>query len=518
MYPVGSPRSSTAISTDSSTPARSRTLAARRSALPTPGGPIEQLGELPAAEHQQRGRGDPEPTVDRRGVRARGAISPKASPAVRRVTGSARVWTATAPWRITNSSSPKSPASQTTSPRSTCRWRASDFSRRRSAPEQECNTASAPDPGVSWVRWLGVAASVSMLVPSDGLPPVPRVCWTRVVTSVCRHDAGCVRVLTLRSRSATWMGPIGTPGEPDQASSVDDEVDRAGERCDVVGSIAGNIPMRSWLRPSLRYGSVSTMPLRAAPGDRVGVDAVVEVDGGGHAAALATVSRRTALRTAGLGPAVDGLGRAVAPVAANSRPPLPSIHSMLSASMNSVASAGVLYVWSSREFSSASGRLDRRRAPTGRWRRSARSARWRRGSRGRARCRRRRRSTSAARSSRRRTGSGSTRSPPRPTCRRRARAHRRRRAAGRRPSHRSTSRCAGTHTRRRSASATRSGWVPGSRLDHQRVVEKRRGRGDRRRTSPRTPRRRGARPRRSTRPNAAASQNAVLPPLPSSTS
>ena len=28
-----------------------------------------------------------------------------------------------------------------------------------------------------------------------------------------------------------------------------------------AGSIAGNMPMRSWLRPSLRYGSVSTMPL-----------------------------------------------------------------------------------------------------------------------------------------------------------------------------------------------------------------------------------------------------------------
>src|SRR5258708_4618182 len=27
------------------------------------------------------------------------------------------------------------------------------------------------------------------------------------------------------------------------------------------GSTAGNIPTRSWLRPSLRYGSVSTMPL-----------------------------------------------------------------------------------------------------------------------------------------------------------------------------------------------------------------------------------------------------------------
>ena len=27
------------------------------------------------------------------------------------------------------------------------------------------------------------------------------------------------------------------------------------------GSTAGNIPIRSWLRPSLRYGSVSTTPL-----------------------------------------------------------------------------------------------------------------------------------------------------------------------------------------------------------------------------------------------------------------
>jgi hypothetical protein len=26
------------------------------------------------------------------------------------------------------------------------------------------------------------------------------------------------------------------------------------------GSIAGNIAMRSWLRPSFRYGSVSTIP------------------------------------------------------------------------------------------------------------------------------------------------------------------------------------------------------------------------------------------------------------------
>ena len=31
--------------------------------------------------------------------------------------------------------------------------------------------------------------------------------------------------------------------------------------CTSLGSIAGNIATRSWLRPSLRYGSTSTMPL-----------------------------------------------------------------------------------------------------------------------------------------------------------------------------------------------------------------------------------------------------------------
>ena len=30
--------------------------------------------------------------------------------------------------------------------------------------------------------------------------------------------------------------------------------------CTSPGSTAGNIPIRSWLRPSLRYGSVSTIP------------------------------------------------------------------------------------------------------------------------------------------------------------------------------------------------------------------------------------------------------------------
>ena len=64
------------------------------------------------------------------------------------------------------------------------------------------------------------------------------------------------------------------------------------------GSMAGNIAMRSWLRPSLRYGSVSTMPLaRSACGDGGGVDVVGEVDGADDVAALRRAWPRTAART-----------------------------------------------------------------------------------------------------------------------------------------------------------------------------------------------------------------------------
>ncbi len=45
-----------------------------------------------------------------------------------------------------------------------------------------------------------------------------------------------------------------------------------------AGSTAGNMPMRSWLRPSLRYESVSTMPLSRSTDDTVGGIDAVEVD------------------------------------------------------------------------------------------------------------------------------------------------------------------------------------------------------------------------------------------------
>ena len=45
------------------------------------------------------------------------------------------------------------------------------------------------------------------------------------------------------------------------------------------GSIAGNIAMRSWLRPSLRYGSVSTTPFVTDPADRSLVVGTIDLEG-----------------------------------------------------------------------------------------------------------------------------------------------------------------------------------------------------------------------------------------------
>ena len=53
------------------------------------------------------------------------------------------------------------------------------------------------------------------------------------------------------------------------------------------GSIAGNMAIRSWFRPSLRYGSVSSTPLARSDLATVGrVDGGVEVDGADHVAAF----------------------------------------------------------------------------------------------------------------------------------------------------------------------------------------------------------------------------------------
>ena len=125
------------------------------------------------------------------------------------------------------------------------------------------------------------------------------------------------------------------------------------------GSMAGNIAMRSWLRPSLRYGSVSTMPLaRSARGDGGGVDVVDEVDGAADVAALRRLGHERLRERARLGPAVEQLGRAVAAADGEVEAALVEhpAHAVRRAG-TATPSAGVLYVWSRREFSSAIGRL-----------------------------------------------------------------------------------------------------------------------------------------------------------------
>src|SRR5689334_8058115 len=102
--------------------------------------------------------------------------------------------------------------------------------------------------------------------------------------------------------------------------------------------------MRSWLRPSLRYGSVSTTPLAR------------------RAAAIAAASTPSKsivatewLRSEGL--ATYGVAKALASAqpysvsadwsqrsAAHSSPPFAAIHSIVSAARKSEESAGVLYV------------------------------------------------------------------------------------------------------------------------------------------------------------------------------
>jgi hypothetical protein len=109
------------------------------------------------------------------------------------------------------------------------------------------------------------------------------------------------------------------------------------------GSIAGNIPTRNWLRPSLRYGSTSTIPLARRTA---------------ATAAASTVPSRSTVPTTWLraaGSVTNGVvygvrsaqpysrpaESAVRPVAQD-RPPRARSHSSCSTSRASVATAGVL--------------------------------------------------------------------------------------------------------------------------------------------------------------------------------
>ena len=81
-----------------------------------------------------------------------------------------------------------------------------------------------------------------------------------------------------------------------------------------VGSTAGNMPIRSWLRPSLRYGSVSTIPFaRKHLRDERGVDALGEVDRADDERALGTVRDERCRVLRRLGPAIQVVRRASGP-------------------------------------------------------------------------------------------------------------------------------------------------------------------------------------------------------------
>ena len=89
------------------------------------------------------------------------------------------------------------------------------------------------------------------------------------------------------------------------------------------GSMAGNMAMRSWLRPELAVGlGVDDAVGPQHGGHRRGVHGVDEVDGAHHVAALLRVLHEGPGEAGLLGPGVEDLGRAVA---ARGRPLQPAV-------------------------------------------------------------------------------------------------------------------------------------------------------------------------------------------------
>src|SRR5881392_4378981 len=109
------------------------------------------------------------------------------------------------------------------------------------------------------------------------------------------------------------------------------------------GSMVGNIAMRSWLRPSFRYESVSTIPLAR----NVLASSTASMDGS-KSMVPTTCERSSGFSTNGeanddasahpYSVSADASERD----AAHSSPPFEFIHSSESASRNNVISAGVL--------------------------------------------------------------------------------------------------------------------------------------------------------------------------------
>src|SRR5829696_10104517 len=123
------------------------------------------------------------------------------------------------------------------------------------------------------------------------------------------------------------------------------------------GSTAGNMPIRSWLRPSLRYGSVSRIPFARS------TDATAAASTDSAKSIVPTTSERSC------GSVTNGVAygdlsaqvysrfeESVVRATAQSSPPRWLTQSIWSAISHSVATAGVLYVWSLPELSTAVAR------------------------------------------------------------------------------------------------------------------------------------------------------------------
>ena len=166
--------------------------------------------------------------------------------------------------------------------------------------------------------------------------------------------AACTTAPTPRGAGACRRAGVRSAGRRPRSS-----IERISWRTS-SGSIAVKVATRSWLRPSLRYGSVSTMPFaRSVAATAAASIDVVEVDRGDDLRAVRRVGDERASRTRRrLGPVVErrrrlagaGVGPGEAAVAR-------CIQRVWSSSSSSVVSAGVFSVWSSRELSTAFLRL-----------------------------------------------------------------------------------------------------------------------------------------------------------------
>ena len=139
------------------------------------------------------------------------------------------------------------------------------------------------------------------------------------------------------------------------AEALDDEVDGCGERRDVVGLDRGEQRDAQLVAAELavRLDVDDAVRARSAAASAAASTGVVEVDRRGHGAAVGRVLDERGRVRSRVGPAVDVAADGRSAVLPTRGRRARSIHSIWSASRKSVASAGVLYVWSRREFSSA---------------------------------------------------------------------------------------------------------------------------------------------------------------------